>query len=160
MAMYLRRITGDRPSAWVEWLPWVEYCCNKSFHSALHATPFEVVYDRPPLPLLLYTTGTARTDKVDVLLRDRNAFLAEVRERLFQAQQLSKKYYGASHRDVVFAVGNWVWMHLHCTTQSLEPRAKVSLALATLGHFRCLSALDRLHIIFSFSRVLSSMWGW
>jgi hypothetical protein len=22
IAMYLRRVTGDRPHAWVDWLPW------------------------------------------------------------------------------------------------------------------------------------------
>jgi hypothetical protein len=44
IAMYLRCITGDRPGAWVEWLSWAEYCYNTSFHSALRATPFEVVY--------------------------------------------------------------------------------------------------------------------
>jgi hypothetical protein len=48
IAMYLRCITGDRPRAWVDWLSWAEYCYNTSFHSALRATPFEVVYGRPP----------------------------------------------------------------------------------------------------------------
>jgi hypothetical protein len=48
IAMYLRCITGDRPRTWVDWLSWAEYCYNTSFHSALRATPFEVVYGRPP----------------------------------------------------------------------------------------------------------------
>jgi len=52
IAMYLRCVTGDRPRAWVDWLSSAEYCYNTSFHTALHATPFEVVYGRP-LPLLL-----------------------------------------------------------------------------------------------------------
>jgi hypothetical protein len=41
-------VTGDRPRALVDWLPWEEYCYNTSFHMALRATPFEVVYGRPP----------------------------------------------------------------------------------------------------------------
>jgi len=52
IAMYLRCVTSDRPRAWVDWLSSAEYCYNTSFHTALHATPFEVVYGRP-LPLLL-----------------------------------------------------------------------------------------------------------
>jgi hypothetical protein len=40
-------VTGDRPRAWVDWLSWAEYCYNTSFHTALRATPFEVVYGRP-----------------------------------------------------------------------------------------------------------------
>jgi hypothetical protein len=40
IAMYLRRITGDGPRAWVDWLAWVEYCYNTSYHTALKAMPF------------------------------------------------------------------------------------------------------------------------
>jgi hypothetical protein len=50
IAMYLRCVTGDRSRAWVDWLSWAEYCYNTSFHTALRATPFEVVYGRPPPP--------------------------------------------------------------------------------------------------------------
>ena len=63
-----------------------EYCYNTSFHSALRATPFKVVYGRPPPPLLAHRTGSARTEAVDVLLHDRDEVLAEIRERLLQVQ--------------------------------------------------------------------------
>jgi hypothetical protein len=98
IAMYLRCVTGDRPRAWVDWLSWAEYCYNTSFHTALCATPFEVVYGRPPPPILPYRPGTARTEAADALLRSRDDMLAEVRQRLIQAQQLAKKYYDANHR--------------------------------------------------------------
>jgi transposase InsO family protein len=84
IAMYLRCITGDRPRAWLDWLPWAEYCYNTSYHSALRTTPFEVVYGRPPPALLPYTAGSAATESVDALLRDRDMFLADVRDRLLQ----------------------------------------------------------------------------
>ena len=58
-AMYLRCTRGDRPHAWVDWLAWVEYCYNTSYHTALRATPIEVVYGRPPPALLPHTTATA-----------------------------------------------------------------------------------------------------
>ena len=48
LAMYLRCATGDCPRAWVDWLAWAEYCYNTLYHTALRATPFEVVYGRPP----------------------------------------------------------------------------------------------------------------
>jgi hypothetical protein len=83
--MYLRCITGNRSRAWLDWLPWAEYCYNTSFHSALRTTPFQVVYGRPPLALLPYASGTARTAAVDVLLQDRDSFLVDVRDRLLQA---------------------------------------------------------------------------
>jgi len=52
IVMYLRCIMGDRPRSWVDWLSWAEYWYNTSFQSALRATPFEVVYDHSPPPLL------------------------------------------------------------------------------------------------------------
>ncbi|KAK1607721.1 hypothetical protein QYE76_031394 [Lolium multiflorum] len=91
IAMYLRCITGDRPRAWVDWLAWAEYCYNTSYHSALHATPFEVVYGRPPPAMLPYAPGTTRTETADDLLRTRDDILAEARQRLLQAQQLARR---------------------------------------------------------------------
>jgi hypothetical protein len=85
IAMYLRCVTGDRPRSWVDWLSWVEYCYNTSFHTALRATPFEVVYGRPPQPILPYTVGSAKTKAADALLRSHDEMLAEVRQRLLQA---------------------------------------------------------------------------
>jgi hypothetical protein len=100
IAMYLRCVTGDRPRAWLDWLPWVEYCYNTLYHSALCATPFMVVYGRPPPTMLLYQPGTARTEAADKILCSHDEMLAEARQRLLQAQQLSKKTYDATHRDL------------------------------------------------------------
>jgi len=144
IAMYLRCVTGDRPRAWVDWLSWAEYCYNTSFHTALRATPFEVVYGRSPPPMLPYSPGTARTDTADALLRSRDEMLAEVRQRLLQAQQLSKKYYDAGHRDVEFQVGDWVWLRLlHRTTQSLDPRAQRKLGPRYAGPFQVLERIGQ-----------------
>ncbi|WVZ77751.1 hypothetical protein U9M48_025578 [Paspalum notatum var. saurae] len=144
IAMYLRCVTGDRPRAWLDWLPWAEYCYNTSFHTALRATPFEVVYGRPPPPLLPYRPGTARTETADELLRTRDDMLAEARQRLLQAQQLSKKYYDAGHRDLELQVGDWVWLRLlHRTTQSLDPLAKGKLGPRYAGPFRVLEPIGK-----------------
>ena len=82
IAMYLRCVTGVRPRAWVDWLAWAEYCYNTSFHTALRATPFEVVYGRPPPPFLPYMPSSARTEATDALLRSRDEVLVEVRQHL------------------------------------------------------------------------------
>jgi hypothetical protein len=137
IAMYLRCVTGDRPRSWVDWLSWAEYCYNTSFHTALRAMPFEVVYGRPPLPILPYTPGSSKTETADALPRSRDEMLAEVRQRLLQVQQLSKKYYNASHRALEFFVGDWVWLRLlHRTTQSLDPQVRRKLGLRYAGPFK------------------------
>jgi hypothetical protein len=112
IAMYLHCVTGDRPRSWVDWLSWAEYCYKTSFHTALCATPFEVVYRRPPPPILPYTVGAAKTEEANALHRNRVEMLAEVRQRLLQAQQLSKKYYDANHHDLELDIGDWVWLCL------------------------------------------------
>ena len=142
IAMYLRCVTGDRSRAWVDWLPWAEYCYNTSFHTALRATPFEVVYGRPPPPILPYQPGSARSEAAAALLRDRDLILAEVRQRLLQAQALSKRYYDAGHRDVEFAVRDWVYLRLLLgATWNLlgaaQARSQVRRSVPCCGTHRC-----------------------
>jgi hypothetical protein len=72
IAMYLHCVTGDRLRSWVDWLSWAENCYNTSFHTALRATPFEVVYGCPPPPILPYTVGSAKTEVADTLLSRRD----------------------------------------------------------------------------------------
>jgi hypothetical protein len=86
-------------------------------------------------------------------LCDRDDILAEVRQRLVQAQQLSKRYYDTGHRDMELAVGDWVWLRfLHRPMQSLEPRAKGKLGLATSDCSESWSASARWHTGWSYQR--------
>jgi hypothetical protein len=145
ITMYLHCVTGDRPRAWVDWLAWAEYCYNTSYHSTLHASPFEVVYGRPPPPMLPYEPGMARSETAGDLLRTRDEILAEARQRLLQAQQLARKYYDAHHREAEFTVGDWVWLRLlHRTTQSLDPCSKRKLGPRYAGPFHVLERVGTL----------------
>lgn len=45
-------------------------------------------------------------------MMDRNQFLEDVHGRLLQAQEYAKRYYDDHHREVIFQVGDWVWLHL------------------------------------------------
>ena len=141
IAMYLRCVTGDRPRAWVDWLPWAEFCYNTSFHSALRASPFMVVYGRPPPPLLPYGPGTARTEIVDSLLADRDEFLAEVRARLLQAQEHARRFYDAKHRPLELAVGDWVLLRLFRHNQSVAPGSTGKLGPKYAGPFQILERI-------------------
>jgi hypothetical protein len=80
LCVYLRCLAGDRPKSWLRWLPWVEYCYNTSYQSAFKTTPFQVVYGRPPPPLISYTAGRAKVQALDRQLVDRNVFIQEIRE--------------------------------------------------------------------------------
>lgn len=65
---------------------------------------------------------------VDDMLRDRDNFIVEVRDRLLQLQQYAKRYYDANHRDLEFDIGDWVWLSLlHCQALTLVQRPKSKL---------------------------------
>jgi hypothetical protein len=74
---------------------------------------------------------------VDALLRDRDNFLAEVRDRLLQAQAYTKKYYDAKHRPLEFSIGDWVLLRLlHRLAQSLVPGFRGKLSPRYAGPFQ------------------------
>ena len=102
LGVYLRYLAGDQPRSWLRWLPWAEYCYNTSLQTALHATPFKVVYGHDPPALLSYEQGQSRVPAVDKQLVARDEFLAEIKERLLHAQEVMKGNYDAHHRQVEF----------------------------------------------------------
>jgi len=113
LGVYLRCLAGDRPRSWLRWLPWTEFCYNSSYQTALRATPFEVVYGRPPPTMASYQPGVARVTALDKQLKERDVFLQEIRDRLLAAQVTMKQYYDKGHRDVAMQVGDWAWLRLH-----------------------------------------------
>jgi len=94
------------------------------------------VYGRPPLELLPYAPGSARTDIVDSLLANRDEFLSDVRACLLQAQEHARRYYDAKHRQLEFAVGDWVLLCLLRHHQSLAPASKGKLGPKYAGPFK------------------------
>jgi len=137
--MYLRCLTGDRPRNWLEWLPWAEFCYNSSYQQSLKTSPFHVVYGRHPPSIHSYEHGDARLPAVEQAMRDRDEFLAEVRDRLEQAQQHYKAVYDRRHRPVEFSPGQWVWLRLlHRLTASLSVRGRGKLGPRFFGPYQVL----------------------
>lgn len=123
IVMYLRCFTGDRPRQWLRWLPWVEYIYNTAYQSSLHKTPFRVVYGREPPTIRSYEPGDTRVATVAQEMEEREAFLADVRYRLEQAQTVQKKHYDRQHRPVTFEVGDWALLRLRQRAATSLPRA-------------------------------------
>jgi hypothetical protein len=121
ITMYLRCLAGDRPHSWIRWLPWAEYCYNTSYQTALKTTPFQVVYGRPPSALIPFQVRSTRVVAVDHQLHDRDIFLAEIKNRLLQAQALMKTSYDKNHCELEFAMGDWAWLCLnHCAATTIR----------------------------------------
>lgn len=70
IVMYLRCLAGDRPRTWLQWLPWVGYCYNTSFQTALQCSPFRVVFGREPPTIISYQLGLSQVAAIDQQLQD------------------------------------------------------------------------------------------
>jgi hypothetical protein len=79
-------------------------------------TPFELVYGRKPPPLVPSSQGTTLVDAVDSRLVDRDALLDRARHHLLTAHNRMKQRYD-HHREVTYAVGDWVWLKLQSHRQ-------------------------------------------
>jgi hypothetical protein len=112
ITMYLRCLTGDRPQQWLQWLPWAEFCDNSAYQSSLHTSPFRVVFCRDLPSIRSYEPGMMHVPAVAQQLAEHDEFLAEIRDRLEQAQQHYKSYYNKKHRALQFSVRDWVWLRL------------------------------------------------
>jgi hypothetical protein len=66
-------------------------------------------------------------------------FLAEVRDRLDQAQQHYKAIYDRKHRPLEFSPGQWVWLRLlHRPVASLQVQGRSKLGPKFFGPFKVL----------------------
>jgi hypothetical protein len=137
ITMYLRCLAGDRPREWLRWLRRAEYCYNTSFQSSIRTSLFHVVYGCDPPTVRSYLPGEARLPAVDAQHQDCDEFLAEVRERLEQAQQQHKAFYDRKHRQLDFMVGEWAWLHLlHRPIASLDVKGRDKLGPKFFGPFQ------------------------
>jgi len=88
LGVYLRCLASDRPRSWLCWLPWAKFPYNSSYQTVLRATPFEVVYGRPPPAMASYQPGVARVTALDKQLKERDVFLQEIRDRILALRRL------------------------------------------------------------------------
>lgn len=104
---YLRATIYDNPRSWVELLPWAKLWYNTSHHHSLGMSPFQAVYGRTPPEIIDYRVGDS-----NVLLRQHDQLLRELRINLHAAQTRMKRYADLKRRPYEFSEGDWVWLRL------------------------------------------------
>lgn len=67
----LRCFCNEQPLRWSKWLPWAKLWYDTTFHPSTKMTPHQVVYERPPPPILSYGEKKTSNDAVEQQLMDR-----------------------------------------------------------------------------------------
>ncbi|XP_074342200.1 uncharacterized protein LOC141679658 [Apium graveolens] len=99
----------------------------------------QVVYGREPLALLRFEKGSTSVATLEEQLLESDAVLDDVKASLFRAQQRMQKYADAGRRDVVFQVGEQVFLKLQPYRQhSLARRPCEKLSARFYGPFSIL----------------------
>ncbi|KAI5414704.1 hypothetical protein KIW84_040249 [Lathyrus oleraceus] len=83
---YLRAMTWQRAKEWVNWLPLAEWWYNTTYHSAIQATPYEIVYDQAPPQYLPYCPQSTKVEAVDRSFIVREEMIQKLQGNLFRAQ--------------------------------------------------------------------------
>lgn len=108
----MRCMTAETPHTWSKWLPLAEWWYNTTYHSAIHNTPFEIVYGQPPPLHLPYLPGESSSPTVDRSLQKREEVISMLKFHLLRAQNRLKQAADShrSHRE--FSVGDHVYLKL------------------------------------------------
>lgn len=125
---YLRCLATTTPKQWANWLAWVEFWYNTSYHTSLKCTPFQALYGRPPPFLVRYELGSAANVEVEKSLLKRDAMLDVLKQQLLRSQQRMKADVDAHRRDLQFSVVDMVCLKLQHRCKSLPCRPFEKLA--------------------------------
>ena len=90
MKTYLRCFLGIKPKQWLRWLCWAEYWFNSNYNASTQVTPFKALYGRDPLTLLRGEPGFSAVEEVNLLLKEGDLILDELKWQLSQAQNRMK----------------------------------------------------------------------
>ncbi|KAK8938871.1 hypothetical protein KSP39_PZI011490 [Platanthera zijinensis] len=133
---YLRCMCFDRPRGWAEWLPLAEWWYNTTFHSAIHMTPYEVVYGQEPVLHIPYLEGSVRVGEVDRSLAAREKVIGLLKQSLAHAQNRMKVLADKKRQERHLEVGTWAYVRLQPYRQtSLRSHGAQKLAQKYFGPF-------------------------
>jgi hypothetical protein len=102
------------PKQWSRWLSLVEFWYNTCYHSTLDRSPFEVLYGHSLRHFDIQSDEVCRETELSTCLHERQV----IKQHLLRAQQRMKVQANKNMSEIVFQVGDQVFLKLQPYVQS------------------------------------------
>ncbi|KAL0642100.1 hypothetical protein Bca4012_103094 [Brassica carinata] len=106
----MRMCILDWAGSWEKHLPLIEFSYNNSFHSSIGMAPYEELYGRQCKTPLCWTEVGERREFGPKIVEETMKKLEIIQTNMKKAQDRQKKYADQSRREVVFNIGDWVYL--------------------------------------------------
>lgn len=109
--MYLRCMTGQKPSDWANYIPMAEWWYNTTFHTSAGMTPYQALYSQLP-PSISYQGARCKDPAVTRFVRDRVNTQLLLKDNLIKSQERMKFYADKKRSEREFQVDHEVYLKL------------------------------------------------
>jgi hypothetical protein len=134
----LRACALKHGRSWDKSLPYVEFSYNNSYQASLKMAPFEALYERKcRTPLYWNQTGESQVFGPEIL-QEAEKQVKIIRENLKTAQSRQKSYAGNRRRELMFEVGDFVYLKVSPMRGMKIFKVKGKLSPRYIGPFKIL----------------------
>jgi hypothetical protein len=121
---YLRCFVSDKQTQWFKWLPLAEWWYNTSFHIATKMTPFMALYGYHPPSITSSLKEKSKVQAVADYIEHQQQVLQILKYNLTMAHNRMKQQADQHRSEIIFEVGDWVFLRLQPYKQMSLKQAK------------------------------------
>jgi hypothetical protein len=134
----LRACALKHGRSWDKSLPYAEFSYNNSYQASLKMAPFEALYGRKcRTPLYWNQTGESQVFGPEIL-QEAEKQVQIIRENLKTAQSRQKSYADNRRRELMFEVGDFVYLKVSSMRGMKRFKVKGKLSPRYIGPFKIL----------------------
>jgi hypothetical protein len=132
----LRACALKHGRSWDNSLPYAEFSYNNSYQASLKMAPFEALYGRKcRTPLYWNQTGESQVFRLEIL-QEVEKQVQIIRENLKTAQSIQKSYADNRRRELIFEVGDFVYLKVSPMRGMKIFKVKGKLSPRYIGSFK------------------------